>query len=114
MTPTESSLANLGDSIVQALGAAVAEKNPAYDSLIAIGTGFVDQINQKINPTAAAAAFQVASAASALGATVAAAPAAVETLTSSSATATQKASAAGVILGDIESVGSAIASFFHF
>lgn len=112
MNAIEQKLANVADSLIDALGAAVSEKNPAYDSIIAIGTGLIDNLNAQINPTAAPAATQIASAATALGATVASAPAAAETLGSSAATATQKASAVGILVQDAESVFASIRNLF--
>lgn len=113
MSPLEEELLNLASAAIHAAAGLVAQKNPAYDNLIVVGQGLVDQINAQVNPSAAPAAQQIASAASALGSAAASAPAAVAVLTNKSATATQKASAVGIIVGDIESVGASILAFFH-
>lgn len=108
----EQKLLNLANVVVDAAAHLVAAKNPAYDSLITIGSGLVDQINQSVNPSAPAAAQSIATAASALAVAVPSVTVSGATIGSGAASATQKASAAGIIIGDVESIISSIRAVF--
>jgi len=112
LTALESKLLNVADTVVDAAANLVAAKNPAYDSLITLASGLVDQINASVNPTATAAATQIAAAASALTTAAQTAPAAASQVTASTSTATQKASAAGILVSDAESVAKSILALF--
>lgn len=113
MNEIEQTLANLADTVIHAAANLVAANNPEYDKLITIGTGLVDQINAKINPTAAPAAQSVATTAASLAGAVAPTADALKTIGSGAATATQKAEAFDLIFGEVETIGAEIASFFH-
>lgn len=113
MNSLEQNLLNLADSIAQATGQAVAANNPAYASLVSLGTGLLDEINKAVNPAAVPAASQISAAASAIAAGVTPVVAAVKTIPAGSATATEKASALGELIGTIETIGGDILQIFH-
>jgi hypothetical protein len=113
LTSLEENLLNLADTVAQVAGQLVASNNPEYKPLIQTGTALLDGINQKLNPSAPAAASQISAAASAVASGVTPVVHAVQTVGSGSATASQKASALGSLIGTIETIGGDIISLFH-
>ena len=112
MTTLEQKLLNAANVVIDAAANLVAAKNPAYDPLITLASGVVDQINQQVNPSAPAAATTIAAAAGVISSAVAPISGAAATVGSGSSTATQKASALGLIVGDVESVAASIKNLF--
>ena len=113
LSTLEQNLLNLVDSLTKVGAQLVAANNPAYANLIPLATGTIDEINAKLNPGAAAAVTTINQAATDITAGIVPGTQAVEALTSKTATATEKASAVGTLLGTIETIGGDVISFFH-
>lgn len=109
LTPLEQEIVNIGNLVLQTVGSLVASKNPAYASLISLGTSLANEVTTNVVPGATSTSSNVPTE---VAAAVQPVTSALSTIKSGASSATVKAGAVQAVVSEVVTIGEDIFHIF--